>query len=108
MNYILINLYKSTGASIATIISQIAVCIAQLYIIRKDMSIRELIKISYKYVIAGIIMLAACLGIKLLLGISLKVMVLQIIVGIIIYIVLIVITRLIDYNDKYIINEILK
>ena len=32
-------------------------------------------------------MLAACLGIKLLLGISLKVMVLQIIVGIIIYIV---------------------
>ena len=85
LNYILIIYYKSNGASVATVVSQTIVCLVQLYIIKNDMSIKELIKISYKYVIAGLVMLATCLTIKHLLGISLKVMVLQIIIGMIVY-----------------------
>ena len=85
LNYILILSYESVGASVATVISQIAVCCVQFYMIRKDMSLRELIKVSYKYVIAGIIMLAVCLGIKYFLGIGLKAMAIQIFVGIIVY-----------------------
>ena len=85
LNYILIIYYKSNGASVATVVSQTIVCLVQLYIIKNDMSIKELIKISYKYVIAGLVMLATCLTTKHLLGISLKVMVLQIIIGMIVY-----------------------
>ena len=93
LNYILILKHNSIGASVATVISQIIVCLVQFYIIRKDMSIRELIKISYKYIIAGIIMLAVCLAIKYFLGIGLKVMAIQIVAGMIVYFISLLIMK---------------
>ena len=93
LNYILINLYSSVGAAIATIISQISMCGIQIYLIRNDMSLKEILLLAYKYVIAGIIMFLVCLLIKVILGTSLKVMVLQILVGIIIYIVALLIMK---------------
>ena len=87
LNYIMIKLWKSVGASIATVISQLIVSGVQVYLVRKDISVKELFELSYKYIISGIIMLIVCLLLKVLLGITLKAMVLQVLAGIIIYFV---------------------
>ena len=86
LNYILIKLYNSIGASIATVISEIAVVAVEFYMIRKDMSFKEVIKLSYNYVIAGVIMLIVCMGIKTLLGATSQAMVVQIIAGVLVYV----------------------
>ncbi len=96
MNYILIQLYDSVGASIATDISQLVVCIAQLYVIRKDISVKEILKDTYKHIISGLIMFWICILIKHLLGTSLKVMLLQIAVGMVSYAVCLLLLK-----DKY-------
>lgn len=85
LNYILIKLYNSIGASVATIISQLAVCAAQIYYVRKDIGVKELFVLTYKYLISGIIMFVVCICIKNILGENLKVMVLQVLSGIIVY-----------------------
>ena len=86
LNYILINLYSSIGASIATVASELIVVIAQLYAIRKDIKTKEIIKLSYTYIFAGGIMFGITMIIKLLLGVGLKAIVIQILTGIIVYV----------------------
>lgn len=86
LNYIFITLYNSIGASIATVLSELIVVAVQLYVIRKDIETKEIIKLSYTYLLAGIVMLGVSLSIKVLLGLSLKTMVIQVIAGIGVYI----------------------
>ena len=81
LNYILIKLCNSIGASIATVVSQLVVVIIEFYMIRKDINIKKVIKSSYTYILASGIMLAICLCLRWVLGASLKVMVIQIVVG---------------------------
>ncbi len=93
LNYILINLYYSVGASIATIISEFIVVMVQFYIIRKDISIREVIKLSYNYILSGLVMLATCIFIYITLGASTQTMVIQIISGILVYVLILAILK---------------
>ncbi len=86
LNYIFIKISKSIGASIATIISELFVIGVQMYMIRDDVTLKDMIKLSYKYIIAGLIMFVLCIIIKLIIGITLKAMIIQIMVGIIVYI----------------------
>lgn len=86
LNYILIHLYDSIGASIATVISELVVVIIEFYMIKEDINIRKVVKSSYTYILASGIMLAICLIVRWLLGTGLKVMVIQIIVGGVIYV----------------------
>lgn len=85
LNYILIKLYNSIGASIATIVSELIVVTVELYAIRKDIKIREIIKLSYTYVISGIVMLFACIMVQILLKTSTITMIIQIVVGVLVY-----------------------
>ena len=51
LNYILIYKFASIGASIATVLSQIIVEAIQFYVIRNEISFKEVVKYSYKYLI---------------------------------------------------------
>lgn len=93
LNYILISMYKSIGASIATIISEAIVVIIQLYIIRKDISLEEIIKLSNKYLISGLVMLVACLIVRRFLTLGLVSIIIQVAVGIIVYLIMLIILK---------------
>jgi len=55
-NLILIKHFASIGASIATVIAEFAVTLTQFVLIRKEIKIKDVIKITYKYIIASIVM----------------------------------------------------
>lgn len=86
LNWILINLWDSVGASIATVISQLVVDLLQIRNIRYEISFKELLKLSIKYLLSGIVMFIACLIVKQFITAGNFVsMVVQIIVGVIVY-----------------------
>ena len=60
LNIILITRYASIGASIATVISELIVIIVQYLFVREDISIKDILRIAWKYFVAAIIMLFAC------------------------------------------------
>ncbi len=63
-NLILINLYGAIGASIATVLAELTVTGIQMFFIRKQINVKEMIMISKNYLIIGIIMyiISALLG----------------------------------------------
>ena len=56
LNLILIKHFASIGASIAIVISELAVTMIQFILIRKKIKFIGFVKLSYKYVIASLIM----------------------------------------------------
>lgn len=93
LNYILINLYNSIGASIATIISEIVVVLIEFYMIRKDINIKEIVSLGYTYALSGIIMLIVCIFIQSILAPNITTMVIQIIAGILVYVIMLCILK---------------
>lgn len=85
LNYVLIKLYYSLGASIATIVSELIVVAVEFYVIRKDISIKEVLKLSENYLLSGIVMLITCVLIQIALGANTTTMVIQIIAGVLVY-----------------------
>ncbi len=61
LNLILIKIYKSYGAAIATVIAELAVTAVQFYFVRNDFEIKKVLKASKNYFISGFIMLVICL-----------------------------------------------
>ena len=61
MNIVLIRMYQSYGAVIASVVAEIAVTSVQFYIVRKEISSYRVIISGIKYYIAGGIMLAVLL-----------------------------------------------
>lgn len=59
-NYILIVRYGAIGASISTVLSQLVIDIIQAQYIKKEISLRELLKTSISYLMASIIMFVFC------------------------------------------------
>ncbi len=60
MNYFMIHAWQSLGASIATVLSQLLIDIVQLYMVRDVLNVKEVIKTSYKFLIAGLVMVVCC------------------------------------------------
>ena len=120
LNYILISLYQSIGASIATVLSQLIVDIIQLNYIKKEISFKELLKLSYKYFISSLVMFGVCVLVKNTIEISIVKevlnnyksvialkpiisIILQIIFGMVTYILMLIILKdnfLILFTDK--------
>ena len=65
-NFILIKLFKSIGASIATVIAECIVTSVQFYLIRNEFKFTDVLKIAKNYFIASIIMFTISVGINLL------------------------------------------
>ena len=60
LNAFLILKYKAIGVAIATVISQIFVDIFQIYYIRNEIRIKDMLKMAYKYFIASLGMFIIC------------------------------------------------
>lgn len=103
LNYILIRTQYSVGASIATIVSELVLVIVECYVIRKDINVKEILKSSFNYMLAGLVMFAICILIQIGLGVSTATMVTQIIAGVLVYIFMLVLLRddyLVMFKDK--------
>ena len=55
-NMIFINLWQSIGASIATVLAEFTVTGIQFYLVRKEIKLTDVLKMTRKYFIAGIVM----------------------------------------------------
>lgn len=93
LNYILIYKFASIGASIATVLSQIIVEAIQFYVIRNEISFKEVVKYSYKYLISGVFMLLICTLSKLIVSTGIVTIILQVCVGVISYIGMLILLK---------------
>ena len=96
LNYIMIHLWSSVGACIATVISQLVVDIMQINYVKNEIDIKSMFRLSYKYFFAGIIMFGFCLLIQIMLT-GFICMVVQIIVGILVYFGILIL-----YKDEFV------
>lgn len=90
LNIPLIIYLGAVGASIATVISEMSVTVYQLFIIHKQLNLHTLFSDLSKYLIAGLVMFLIVFKISLLTPASWIFILLEITVGIIIYIVLLI------------------
>lgn len=93
LNYILIKLYNSIGACIATVLSQLIVDWMQLRHVKDEINIKEMIQLSYKYLLAAIIMFIACNITKLIVSTGMISIILQVGIGVIVYGIVLVILK---------------
>ncbi len=84
-NLILISYLKSIGAAIATVIAEFTVTGVQFYLIRKEINIVNVIKISYKYFIASIVMFVISLFVGSLIKNNFISIIVQFLVSVIVY-----------------------
>ena len=85
LNYIFITLWQSIGACIATVVSQVVVDFMQFRQLKNEISIKRVVKLSYKYLFASLIMFAACSLTKLIISTGIISIVLQVAVGVMVY-----------------------
>lgn len=104
LNILLISKFKSIGATIATVIAEFSVTAIQLYFVRNEINVKETIKMSIKYLYAGIVMFIVCKIIDLIIASYILGIIIQIIVGIVVYIGVLFILK--DHFVNYIINTI--
>lgn len=88
LNLILISRFHSIGTAIATVVGELSVTVVQLYIVRRDLKIKELLYSTWKYFISGIIMFFIIKSIGIYLVDEIKTMIIQFTVGIFTYIIL--------------------
>lgn len=98
-NLILIRYYQSVGAIIASLIGEISIVIIQVFMIKKEIEILEILKLSLNYLFAGIIMSLVCKAISTIMEPSIIATILLTLVGSSVYIVVLLILK-----DKFVIN----
>lgn len=92
LNYIMIKLWKSIGACIATVISQIVVDVVQCYFVKDEVNLKEMFKASYIYLFSAIMMFICCMFVMLFCS-GFVCFVIQIMIGIIVYLVMLIIFK---------------
>lgn len=85
LNLILIPKFESIGASIATIFAEFSVVLVQLYLVKDDFSIKLIFKLSYKFMLSGIIMFLISFYISSLITNNMVSLIIQFIVSVIVY-----------------------
>lgn len=93
VNVPLIMLLGALGASISTVISETCVASYQLYVVRKQISLKVLFEGVWKYILSGFIMFIVVYGLNMRLSFSLINMVVEITSGIVVYAICICIMR---------------
>lgn len=101
LNLLLIKNYASIGASIATVIAEFCVTLTQFILIRKEINIKEIFLIIYKYLIASIIMFCCSILVGYLIKNNFISILIQIILSSLVYFVVLLIMK-----DKMIIEGI--
>lgn len=93
LNLVLIRLFKSYGAAIATIVAEIAVAVIMFCFIRKNISLREILKSSIKYLISGIIMFVPCFMLGRILEPSIINTFIIVFTGVVVYLICLILLR---------------
>ncbi len=93
LNSFLIYFFKARGAAIASVVAEIVVTTLYLIFARDFFSIKDFLKVSYKYMIASILMFVSMLFINYYLPGGIWFLILDIAIGVIIYFVLLLIMR---------------
>lgn len=81
LNLVLIRMFKSYGAAIATVIAELSVTVVQLYFIRDQFRISDILNGTLKFWISGFIMFISCCLIDLIITSNIIGLVLQIFCG---------------------------
>lgn len=102
LNFPLITKWGLYGAMMSTVFSELIVTLYQLYCIKNIVELKILFSYSTKYFISGIIMFIPVYIISLVMNNSITTIILELIVGMVVYSTLIVIFR------KELINEVIK
>lgn len=85
LNIPLIILWGAFGAAISTVVSEASVTLYQIYVIRKQISLRILFSDLWKYVTAGMIMFIVVYLLNIHLPFNSLTLIIEVLVGIIIY-----------------------
>lgn len=104
LNLILINYYQSIGASIATVIAEFVVTGVQFYLIKDQFKISDVIKLSYKYFIAAIIMFIISIFIGDIISNDILSLCIQFIISVLIYVIILIILKdklVIELKNKF-------
>lgn len=106
-NIVLINVMGIYGAILATILCEISVLLTQLWLVRKELDIVKLFSGVWKYFFASFIMYLGVRTLNETLGTSIISFGIQILVGIMIYLVLIIFTKsqIVDVTIVYVKNR---
>ena len=109
LNMIFIRWWQSIGASIATVLAEFTVTGVQFYLVRKEIKLRDVIKMAKNYLIASIIMLIVSFLIGAFISNNLVSITCQVIGGCIVYITLLIIMKDdMAYQGVNMIKKILK
>ena len=103
-NFILINLIGTVGAAISSVLAEFTILSVHFIYMRKDIKILDVLKSSIKYLISGLIMYVIVLSISKLISSSILNTFILIAIGAIIYFVILLILRDKFLND--IINQV--
>ena len=93
LNFILINIFKSVGAAIASVLAETAILIAQLIFVRKDINIKNVYKGAWKYILSSIIMFIFTILLKDITNNQFYNLIIQIVTGSCIYFVILFILK---------------
>ena len=85
INLALIWNYGALGASIGTVIAEGTVTAIQLYFVRKDFNIKEILKGTRNYLIASLTMFVSCYSIGIFIEEGISPLLFEVVIGIIIY-----------------------
>lgn len=101
LNNILIRLFGTIGAVIASVLAETIILIYELYVTRKEFNWLMIFNGIIKYLIAGIIMFIVIYNIELHLGVSLLNTFIVFIIGVITYFIMLLLLR-----DSYILDNL--
>lgn len=93
LNFILIVKFDAIGASIATVCAELSVLLVQAFLVRKQIHLFQCIFPAIKYLICGGIMCGVVSFIGDILGKGVKVLLIQIMAGIVVYTLELLLTR---------------
>lgn len=88
LNLVLITPFQAIGAAIATIAAEGSVCLVQILYCRKELPVISYIKSTAAYVLIGILMGSIVYCIGLVLQPNIKTLCIQIIVGVVLYLIM--------------------
>lgn len=93
VNILLIPNFQAIGTAIATVLAELAVLITQLILIRKEVDLKSLFSQSYKYLVAGLIMVVITIILPEISNSNLLQLVVQAVIATVIYLVVLFVLR---------------
>ena len=97
LNLILINKFDALGAVIATVIAEFTVTAVQIYYVKNDFNVKEIIKSAKNYILSSLLMLLLCFIIGRFIQNNKISIIVQVLLGAITYV-----TSLLILKDKFV------